>query len=960
MKYTKLQSKYVEEIQSNITIYSHNKTKARICTIENDDPNKVFSIAFRTPPINNGGLTHILEHSVLCGSKKYPVKDPFVELLKSSLNTFLNAFTFPDKTMYPCASQNDKDFKNLMSVYMDAVFYPQIYDHEEIFMQEGWHYHITDKNEPITYNGVVYNEMKGAFSDPQQVLFRTLMHSLYPDTAYGFESGGDPKFIPDLSYEEFKNFHSKFYHPTNSYIFIYGNCDMKERMDWIDTEYLSKFDLIDFDTKIAYQKPFEKPIYKTEYYQIGKDERINNKAFLSYNVVFPTTLDTKLMIAVDILITALFITPGAVLKQKLIDAKLGEDVDSVFDDGLLQPLLSVMIINSNADSEDKFINIIDTELKEIIKNGLDKKVLESLLNYAEFKERERAFSARMPQGLEIEMKCLGSWLYDDEHPFDKLETLQYFKELKEELNTDYFENILEKYILNNKHKSFVKLLPSYDIKDEDNSLLERKLNDYKESLTEEELDKLIEKNKALQEYQNTPSTKEEIDSLPKLKLNDINPYPEDYNLEVIDSNYKILLSDYYVNDIAYVKYYFDISHIDLNKLLYVNLYSDLFKQLSNNNHSYQEINQLIQNNTGGMNMGLLPFAKLNNEAKLYLTIEYSALTDKCKIANNLLIEILENSNIEDEKRIFERLCELKSNLEMSVVGRGHQVSLTRALSYIDETNKYKDYINGIAYIDFISNLVNNFDKLKNDLFNELKEVKSLLCKDNFILGFTGSQKQLNMIKPILDYFYDRLDDNVSYQRHVFNNDILNEGIKTQFDVNYVARCGKYSQEYNGGIQVLCNCLSMDYLWQQVRVLGGAYGCMMNVDMNGNVGFTSYRDPNIDRTNKKYEEIIDFIENLNPSEEELLKYKIGAIGASEVVLHVRDKAEIARTRYLRDLNYDKLTEIRGQILSVTKEELKNYVYIFKEALAQNAVCVIGNSSKIDSANLQFNNKRSLIK
>ncbi|MBQ3253218.1 MAG: insulinase family protein, partial [Acholeplasmatales bacterium] len=581
---------FIEEIQSNVTIYSHNKTKARVCTIENDDNNKVFSIAFRTPPINNGGLTHILEHSVLCGSNKYPVKDPFVELLKSSLNTFLNAFTFPDKTMYPCASQNDKDFKNLMSVYMDAVFYPLIYKNEEIFMQEGWHYHILDENDPITYNGVVYNEMKGAFSDPQQVLIRTIMHSLYPDTAYGYESGGDPKYIPDLSYEEFKDFHSKFYHPTNSYLFLYGNCNMEERMNWLDKEYLSNFDSIDFNTEIEYQHPFNKPISKSVYYQVGEDEDLNNKTFLSYSTVFPSTLDTKLMIATEILITALFSTPGAPLKEALINAKLGEDVDSMFDDGLLQPLLSIMVVNSNPDKENEFISLIDKELKKIVDNGLDKKILESLINFAEFKARERAFSARMPQGLGVEMTCLSSWLYDEDHQFDKLETLKYFKELREELKTDYFENIIKDYILNNNHKSYVRLEPSYTASNDSTKEIEEKLKNYKDSLSKEELYELIEKNKKLKEYQSTPSTKEAVDTLPKLILEDINPNPEKFNLEVLNGNYKILFSDYFTNDIAYVKYYFDISHMNLDDLLYVNLFTDLFKQMSTDKHTYQEIN----------------------------------------------------------------------------------------------------------------------------------------------------------------------------------------------------------------------------------------------------------------------------------------------------------------------------------------------------------------------------------
>ncbi len=441
--YTKIEEKYIEEISSNVTLYEHNKSGARVCTIKNEDNNKVFSIAFRTPPINDTGLTHILEHSVLCGSKKFPVKDPFVELIKSSLNTFINAFTFEDKTMYPVASQNDKDFHNLMHVYMDAVFYPRIYDHEEIFKQEGWHYHLENIEDPITINGVVYNEMKGAFSDPTQVLYSKIEEALFPDTAYHFVSGGDPKYIPELSYSQFKDFHSKFYHPSNSYIMIYGNSDMDERMEWLDSEYLSKFNRIDFDTRLQFQRPFDKPKKLVSYYPVDKGTDLSNKTYLSYNVVFPTTFDTKLMIATSILLNALFDVPGAPLKQALLDAKIGVDVSSLFDDGVLQPILSIIAENANECDLDRFVSIIDGELEKILSNGLDKESLIALLNHAEFAQRERNFSPRSPQGLDIIITMMGSFLYDDKDPFSKITVLKYYKELKEDINKGYFENIIQ-------------------------------------------------------------------------------------------------------------------------------------------------------------------------------------------------------------------------------------------------------------------------------------------------------------------------------------------------------------------------------------------------------------------------------------------------------------------------------------------------------------------------------------
>ncbi|MCR5350045.1 MAG: insulinase family protein [Acholeplasmatales bacterium] len=528
--YTFIESKYIDEIESKVSVYRHNKSGARICTMENEDENKVFSIAFRTPAINNCGLTHILEHSVLCGSKKYPVKDPFVELLKSSLNTFLNAFTFPDKTMYPVASLNLKDFKNLMSVYMDAVFYPNIYEHEEIFRQEGWHYHILDKNDPITYNGVVYNEMRGAFSDPQSILQRQIMHSLYKDTAYGLESGGDPKYIPDLDYKEFLKFHSEYYSPSNSYIYIYGDCDMEERLDWLDKEYLSKFDKIDFDTTIKYQPKFDKPVYDTSYYQT--EGELKDKTFLSYNISLPSILDIKTVEAVSIIVDALFNIPGAKLKEKLQKEGIATDIDAYFEIEILEPFISITATGSNPDDEDKFIKIIDEEFENILKNGLDKETILSLINHAEFENRERSFSSRMPKGLLIIMAALTSYLYDDNCPFSALETIEYFKEFKEDINNNYFENLIKDIFVNNKHKSFVKLVPTLDSMSKEDELISKKLKEYKDSLTDEELDNLILMNKKLIDYQNEESSEDDINKLPKLTLDDLDIKPENYKFEL--------------------------------------------------------------------------------------------------------------------------------------------------------------------------------------------------------------------------------------------------------------------------------------------------------------------------------------------------------------------------------------------------------------------------------------------
>ncbi len=959
--YTKITSKFIEDIQSNVTIYKHNKTNARICTIENDDNNKVFSIAFRTPAINDGGLTHILEHSVLCGSKNYPVKDPFVELLKSSLNTFLNAFTFPDKTMYPCASQNLKDFKNLMSVYMDAVFYPQIYEHEEIFMQEGWHYHILDENEPITYNGVVYNEMKGAFSDPQQILFRQMLHSLFPDTTYSYESGGDPEFIPDLTYEEFKEFHSKFYHPSNSYIFVYGNCDMEERLNWLDEAYLNNFEAIDFDTTVKYQKPFDKPVVHTEFYPVAPNVGLENKTFLSYNVAFPSTLDVKLMMASSILVDVLLNNPGAPLKQAIIDAKLGEDVMAAFDDGLLQPMLGVVVVNSNQEKQKEFISLLDNSLREILNNGLDHDAIRSLINYQEFKAREDKFG-RMPKGLNIQMVCLNSWLYDENDPFSKVEAIKYYDELRKDLDEGYFESIIEKYILNNTHKTYTMLVPSHTVAAEREKVLTEKLADYKASLSKEDIQELIKKNQDLAAYQSEPSTLEEIATLPKLELEDLTVEPEKLNLEVINGEFTTLYSNYFTNGIHYLGYSFDLTGIDKETFQYAGLLTDLLTNVSTSSKHFRQIHQEIQNLTGGLTFYVSTYNTIDTkQTKAALNVKFSALAHNLDKAQELLLDVINNTNFNDTKRLYERISELNVGLEMSLPQKGHVVGLTRAAGYFDESKYLSDAVEGISYLDFIHDIYVNFENKKEEVISKLTNLISIIFnKNRFSFRFTGNDECLENAKNLAKSFYNTLSENA----HTFVSDYkpfsANEGFKTPANVNYVSRVGKYDEPFNGAMHVLNKALSMDYLWMQVRVHGGAYGCMMQTSLNGIIGFTSYRDPEIARTNKVYEDVVEYIENLNPSEEDLLKFKIGAIGGLESVLHVSSKGDLAQSQYLQGITYEMLAKQRKEVITATKEDLIGLAPLFKEVLSQHNLCVIGNDKKIEENKEMFKEVKNLNK
>ena len=954
--YELISEKYIDEIDSNVTIYRHIKSNARICTMKNSDKNKVFSIAFRTPPKDNTGLTHILEHSVLCGSKKYPVKDPFVELMKSSLNTFLNAFTFPDKTMYPVASLNLKDFKNLMSVYMDAVFYPNIYEHKEIFLQEGWHYDLESLDSDIKYNGVVYNEMRGAFSDPESILQRTIMHSLFKDTQYGLESGGDPKYIPDLTYEDFLKFHSEYYSPSNSYIYIYGDLDMEERLEWLDSEYLSKFDKIDFDTTIKKQKPFDKPQYESSYYET--DNSLENKTFLSYNIAFPKNLDIKFNIAISILVDVLFNVPGAPLKEKLQSLNLASDISAYLETEIYEPYLSIVASGSNESKEEEFINVINEELNKYIENGLDKEAILSLINHNEFESREKDFSMRMPKGLLLMMEGLSTWLYDDNKPFDAFITIKYYKELKDDLNNNYFESLIKDYFINNNHKSFVKLIPTFDSFKNSDLLIKEKLDKYKKSLTKEELNDLLKMNKELIDYQNEESTLEDINKLPKLSEADLNIDIEKYNLDII--NDKLLFSNYNTNGITYLYYRFMFDDMSKEDLSYLSLYLDMFKQISTKNYSYYKINQLITKELGSLECFLVPLRTINNETKILFSFYFSALDSKAKIGNDLLIELLNNQLFNDTNRIYKRLQELKNQLEMSISSKGHSVSAIRSLSFIEKYSYYRDVLGGIYYLDFINDLYNNFEDKKEEIVNHLYNIKNMFSKNNLITTVTSDKNQFNNLLPLIDEFKNNLCDIETYNKEEFIKNPHKEAIIAPYNVNYCAISNIFNTKFDYASRVLENAISKDYLWLNVRVHNGAYGVMLNISDNNSIVLTSYRDPNVDKTIDAYRGIVDYIDSFNPSNDELLKYKIGAIASAQTSDHVRTKGVVASRMYLTGLTYDKLKENIKRSVDATLDDLKNTKEYYESIKESNNICILGNKESIEKSNIKFDVIRNLIK
>ena len=959
-KYELIKEKYIEEVASNVKLLKHIKSGARILLFENNDENKVFSVGFRTPPTDDTGVPHILEHSTLCGSKKFPVKDPFIELLKGSLNTFLNAMTYPDKTVYPVASCNDKDFANLMEVYMDAVFYPNVYLHEEIFKQEGWHYELENVDADIIYNGVVYNEMKGAFSSPEQVVMRESRHALFPDTTYGVESGGDPEFIPNLTYEAFKNFHHRFYSPANSYIIMYGNMNMEEKLNWLDEEYLSKFDVIKVDSHIDYQKPFTTPIHEEIFYPVGKDESLENKTYYSYNAVIGTYEDAKLNLAFQILNYALLEAPGAPLKQAIIDAGIGSDILSDFDSGLLQPVLSIIVKDAQSGKEQVLDEVINKTLKELVTKGIDKKSIQAAINYYEFKYREADFGGA-PKGLVYGLNAMETWLYDDNDPFTKLEYNAQFSSLKEELNTNYYEELINKYLLNNNHVAYVTVSPSNTLGAEKEQALKEKLVAYKASLTKEELEKLVNDTKALKEYQATPSTLEELATIPLLTREDIDDKVEPlYNEEQILDGVKVLKHNVETNGIGYLNFCFNTKDVPNELIPYVGLLQNVLGYVDTTKYTYQNLTQEININTGGINPRTKIISIGDNDVLPLFVFETKALYDKIPFVFDTVKEIITSSKLNNKRRLMEILGENKSQRQMMLMGRGHVASMNRAFSYIRSSSYYNELVDGISEYQFIEDLCLNFETKYEEIITNLEKViKLIFRKENLIISYTATNNAYD--KYLTDFVNSLYKEEVQKGKFEFTPNLLNEGFRTPSTVQYVARVGNFKEvgNYTGAFQVFAMALRYDYLWMQVRVLGGAYGCMSNFTRNGNVYFVSYRDPNLEKTMDVYMNIPNYIDSFNPSTDDLTKYIIGAIGMLDTPLSPKDKGARSFLAYLQNVTYEDLKQERHEVLNVTLDDIKALKPLIEKALNDNALCVIGNENKIEDSKI-FKEKKNLFK
>ncbi len=965
-EYEILDEHRVEDVQSDGFILRHKKSGARIAILSNNDDNKVFYIGFRTPPEDETGVPHIIEHTTLCGSKKFPVKDPFIELAKGSLNTFLNAMTYPDKTVYPVASCNDQDFKNLMDVYLDAVFNPNITKYEEIFKQEGWHYELTGRDDELKINGVVYNEMKGAYSSPDEVLSSQIYRSLFPDNTYSKDSGGNPEYIPKLTYEAYLDFYHKYYHPSNSYIYLYGDMDVVERLEWLDKEYLSLYDYKKVNSEINKQPAFDEIKNVEAQYSITMDDSQENKTYLSYNRVVGDTLDEMLYQAFDVLDYALVSSPGAPVKQALIDAGIGDDVYGSYDAGILQPVFSFVAKNANASQADEFENIIENTLKEVVKTGINKEALLAGINSSEFKFREADFG-QFPKGLLFGLNCLDSWLFDDMKPFIHLECLGTFAKLRKAVDTDYFEKLIQEYLLDNTHGSSVTVKPKRGLGNEREEALAKELSDYKASLSDEEIKKLIEDTEHLKKYQEEPSSDEDLRKLPMLTRADMKKNAMPFsNIEDELLDVKVVRHDIESNGIDYISFLFDAGDFAQSELGYLGFFTNALGLVSTEKYSYTDLANATNIYTGGISTGTAshPDIKDRNNFVFKFEVKLKVLEKNLDKALELMEQMLLSSDFTDTKRLGELVAQIKARLQANLSSSGHLVAAMRSMSSFSRYALYQDELKGIAFYRSICRIEKELSESPKSVSDKLAAIaKKLFARNRMLISFTGNNEAYGNAKPSLEKViagFNKMSA-VGNQAEVHFN-TAKEAFIDASQIQYVAKTGDFiceGYEYTGALRLLRIILSYDYLWINVRVKGGAYGCMNTFLRSGESYFVSYRDPNLSDTLDVYDKIPEYIKSFSPDERDMTKYIIGTFSALDTPMNPEAKGSRSLSAYLEGITYEQIQKERNEILNAQPEDIRRLADLVEAVLKKDSICVIGNENMIKESAGLFENVEKLI-
>ena len=953
--FTFVKEKEVEEYAALVRLFEHKKSGARLIKVETDDDNKTFAIAFKTPPRSDSGTPHILEHSVLNGSKNFPVKSPFDVMAKSSLRTFINAMTASDMTVYPVSSRNHKDYLNLMHVYLDAVFFPLIYDDPRIFKQEGWHYELDSADAELTIKGVVYNEMKGAFSSPTRELDYVVSQGLFPDTGYGFSSGGYPPAIPSLTYERFLDFHRRYYHPANSYIMVYGDHDLMKELEFIDREYLSKFDKIEVDSTIRLQEPFEEMKVISAEYPIPESGSEADQTYLNLSFVTGLGKDRELAMAMNILSSALVNQPGTPIRRALQDAGIGKEVRGYADD-TKQSVFSLTVEKANPGDRDRFREVVFSTLRKVAAEGLDKRVVEGLINRMEFQLREPRSGY---QGLMVGILALNGWMYADD-PFLTIGYKAQLEGLREKLKTDYLEKIIREKLIDNPHSLLTVLEPRKGLMEAGQQQLREELADYRATLSEEQIRELVAQTEALREFQQTPDSREALDKMPLLTLEDIKARTDYFRIEPRqEEGVRFLTYPTFANDIVYARMIFDARVIPQEMIPYVSLLSEVLGKLNTKNYSYGDLDTEINIHTGGIRTDLVVYQEDRDLEKIRpkFVIEGKVMNYKIPEFLKLCREIAVNSKINDPVRLREVLTRHQANLEARIERNGLGVAMDRLASYYSNSGQYDEQRRGLTYYRFVTGLVNNYEENSSQIIKNLLETAgTLFKKSNLEIAVTASDKDLDrLIREISLFTGSLLEGSSEMSDYSFDFTAKNEGITSASKVQYVVQgydFKKLGYDYTGHMVVMNQILSRDYLHEKIRVMGGAYGGFSGLSGNGTVYFGSYRDPNLQQTLEHYQNAAGFLESFTADDTAMTRHVIGTMARYERPYTAQMKGESALENYYENISEEQVQRIRQEILSTTPADIRELAKMVSEIIGRDYYCVYGNESRMREAEELF--------
>ncbi len=941
-------NEYISDVNSTLSLYTHKKTKAKILHLSNKDDNKLFNIAFHTPTEDNTGVFHIIEHSVLSGSRKYRTVDPFIDLYSSSLNTFMNAMTTMDITTYPFSTRNIKDFYNILDMYLDSVFFPLMYERKETFYREGWHYEIKNKEDDLKYTGVVYNEMKGLLSDRVVNLSYQAFKTHYVHHPYSFNSGGDPALIPNLTYEDFLLIHKKYYHPSNSLIFLYGDIDVEKVLKHIDDEYLSKF-----EEKIINLENKEEKIQTTknsslDYYSASEDDSSSLVA-IGYKIGDVPNLFNAFVL--DILQEVLFISPYSPIRLSVLEKCLAKEIYAM---PIKKQRFDFFILGIDIEKPNDFVYAIENNLKEIVEKGIDKELLEASINLLEIEFEEANYSNS--HGLFYLFKLLDFWYYGLD-PFKIFDFSSIIKELREKAKTHFFEDFISKHFIQTSFKSISILEPRKDEAERKEKILQEKLNLYKKSLSQEQLYKIINLNKELNK--DREDTEKDKETIPTLELKDIDKkiWNCKYSVEEKE-DFTLLHVDMFSSNMVYFDFAFDVSNFD--DLPVLSFLTDLLTQVDTKNYSYTSLNKEIALKTGGLSF--FPEVIENKKTKKIdcrIILNVKANLENISSLFSILNEIVFNTIFDDEKKIKEILDSTVLRMESEFMMRGNAVVRSRLASYFLTASKYANLLGGLDYLWFLQDLKRNYETRKEDLKLKLVALhKALFKRNNLVVSITTSSYNLSVVTPKLESFVLSLSKKEELNGLPIKElKKLNEGITCISDVMYVSKgydITKLGYKYSGDLLVLCNILNSRYLHTEIRAKGGAYGANIGVLSNKSLIATSYRDPHLKNTLKVYDNIYKYIVNLNLTKRELNASIIGSIKEFYIPIFPESEAIRALRLFLSGRTNEDIMKTIDEALSVSKNNLISYSSLFEEIMKNNFLCVLGNEKKIKENAKLFEN------